>query len=107
MKPPGWKPGEWVIYRKQKRSTSPGPRAEEVHPAPAGETYSYVVEKYWIVQQVLGDGRLQMLTRRGKTHVVAPDDPRLKRPRWWERWLFKARFRAVEDSTANERSRSV
>lgn len=98
MDAPDWKPGDWVIYLKQKTSTSPGPRAEDVHPSPAGETYSYIVEKYWIVQQVQDDGKLQLRTRRGKLHVVSPDDPRLHRPRWWERWLLRSRFRAVEDS---------
>src|SRR5688572_18369482 len=85
--------GDWVLYRKQKHSVSPGPRAREVSPAPTGESYSYVVEKFWIVQEVLGDGRLRLRTRRGKQHLVAASDPNLRRARWWHRWLYKDRFR--------------
>lgn len=95
---PAWKPGDWAIYRKQKRSTSPGPRAEDIHAAPAGETYTYVVEKHWIVEEVLDGGELRLRTRRGKQHVVRLDDPRLRRPRWWERFLLASRFRTVENS---------
>lgn len=91
-------PGDWVIYRKQKSSVSPGPRAENVVPAPNGEDYTYTVQKYWVVQEVLDDGRLRLATRRGKQHVVAPDDVRLRPARWWEKWLLAARFRAVDVS---------
>lgn len=92
------KSGDWVIYRKQKSSASPGPRAEKIVPASNGEDYTYMVQKYWVVREVLDDGRLCLATRRGKQHVVAPDDPCLRRARWWERWLLAARFRAVESS---------
>jgi hypothetical protein len=91
-----WEPGDWVVYRKQKRSTAPGRRAEQVFPAPAGDMYSYVVEKYWIVKEVLPDGTMRLRTRRGKEHVVPVDDPRLRRLRWWERLRLAARFQAVE-----------
>jgi hypothetical protein len=90
------KPGDWVIYRMQKSSVSPGPRAREVWAAEGGDEYYYVVDKYWIVQEVLADGRIRLRTRRGKEHVVGSRDPRLRRPRWWERWLLGSRFRAVE-----------
>ena len=102
MSLPGWNPGDWAIYRKQKRSVSPGPRAEEVHAAAAGETYTYVVEKYWIVDEVLRNGEVRLRTRRGKQHVVQADDPRLRRARWWERILLASRFRAVEDAPPSQ-----
>ena len=89
--------GDWVIYRKQKTSASPGPRAENVIPASSGEDYAYIVEKYWVVQEVLEDGRLRLRTRRGKQHVVAADDVRLRRARWWERWVLAGRFPALTD----------
>lgn len=93
-----FKPGDWVIYRKQKVSTSPGPRAKQTSPAPKGETYSYIVEKYWTVKDVLGEGQICLSTRRGKQHNVAQDDPHLRKANWWERWLFRARFPSVEES---------
>lgn len=98
MESAAYNPGDWVIYRRQKTSASPGRRAQRVIPAAHGDTYSYLVEKYWVVQEVLADGRLRLRTRRGKEHVVATDDRRLRRARWWERWLYQARFRAVEAS---------
>jgi len=101
----GLKPGDWVIYRKQKISSSPGPRAQNTIPASKGETYNYVVEKYWIVSEVTGNGQIQLVTRLGKQHVVPEDDLRMRRPKWWERWFYSDRFRAVENSLKNESAR--
>ena len=101
MRSSALKPGDWVIYRVQKSSFSPGRRAQDVTPAAGGDAYTYIVEKYWIVENVLDDGQVRLRTRRGKEHVVALDDPRLRRARWWERWLLAARFRAVEHSSDN------
>ena len=93
-------PGDWIIYRKQKVSSSPGPRAQQTMPASNGETYHYVVEKYWIVDELLNDGRVRLRTRRGKVHDIAVNDPRLRKARWWERLFLSSRFRAVEASPA-------
>ena len=30
--------------------------------------------------------------------IVRRDDPRLYKPRWWQRWLLSGRFRAVESA---------
>ncbi|TWU48233.1 hypothetical protein [Rubripirellula reticaptiva] len=90
------KPGDWVIYRKQKSSKSPGERAIEVRPASSGETYQYMVDKFWIVEEVLGDGQIRLRTRRGKQHTVPADDLRLRTPRWWERILYRNRFEPAE-----------
>lgn len=92
--------GDWVIYRMQKVSTSPGPRAQDVMPSPRGEDYSYLVDKYWVVDEVQGNGQLVLKTRKGKTHIVGIEDPNLRHPRWWERWLLAGRFRAVEEGLA-------
>jgi hypothetical protein len=91
-----WKAGDWVIYRKQKSGLSPGPRAQAVTPAHKGDSYHYIVEKYWTVERVLADGRLSLRTRRGKVHVVEANDWRLRSPRWWERLLFGRRFPRIE-----------
>ncbi len=87
--------GDWVVYRKTKYSTQPGPRAQNVSPAPHGEKYAYTVDKYWVVADVLGDGQLVLHTRRGKEHTVSPDAPGLHRARWWERLLYRSRFTSV------------
>jgi hypothetical protein len=88
--------GDWVFYRKLKHSASPGPRAVNISPAPKGELYSYFVVKFWIVQNVLIDGRLRLRTRRGKSHLIDASDPNLRRVSWWQRWIYKKRFRRVE-----------
>jgi hypothetical protein len=88
--------GDWVIYRKQKHSESPGPRAELMHPHQSGEEYTYIVEKYWVVESVNSDGELTLVTRKGKRHVIRPDDPRLRKPGLIQRWLLAERFREVE-----------
>lgn len=93
--------GDWVVYLKQKVSTSPGPRARSTSPAQNGETYNYVVEKYWVVESHTSDGLLNLRTRRGKQHSVRIDDPLLRKASWWERWFFASRFRAVEAALSN------
>ena len=85
-------PGDWVVYRKTKFGLRPGPRAENVVPARQGEEYSYEVDKYWSVTQVLSSGRLMLMTRRGKLHEVATDDPLLRRANIWERFVLRQRF---------------
>ena len=86
-----YKPGNPVIFRVTKQSTDPGPRAVDVHPAQSGETYSYQVDKFWTVREVLDDN-LQLVTRRGKQRLVSKRDIRLRHARWWERWLYSDRF---------------
>lgn len=88
--------GDWVIYRKSKHSPSPGERAQEIFPAAHGEDYSYYVDKFWVVARVMPDGRLTLRTRRGKEHVIAPDDPNLRLARWWEKLFYRRRFQNVE-----------
>lgn len=87
-----FQPGDPVVFVVSKISTDPGPRAHDIHPAPFGETYQYVVDKYWTVRSVSADGTLELVTRRGKLHRAKPDDPRLRPPSFWERWLHRDRF---------------
>jgi hypothetical protein len=92
--------GDLVIYRVSKFSTSPGRRARNVRPNVKGETYSYQVDKFWVVVDSQQDGTLVVATRRGKQHVVAASDIRLRQARWWERWLFADRFPELPTSPA-------
>lgn len=87
-----YKPGDWVIYRKTKFTPHPGPRAQDIHPAPGGDDYTYSVDKFWTVAEVLDDGRLVLKTRRGKTHTISPDDPLLRKAGFVERLLYRDRF---------------
>lgn len=86
------KPGDAVVYQISKVSTDPGPRAKDVHPAEFGETYRYLVDKYWTVAEVLPTGELVLVTRRGKRHVLSASDPCLRPARWWERLIYRSRF---------------
>jgi hypothetical protein len=87
-----FKPGECVIYRKQKFSTHPGPRATSVWPTPNGDYYSYCVEKYYRVIAMQSENQVVVSTRRGRRHTLSADDPALRRARWWERLLLRRRF---------------
>lgn len=93
--PHRWSEGDWAIYRKSKRSTHPGQRACEVKANQKGETYAYVVEKFWVVDRVLSDGTLVMKTTRGKEHRIRPDDRNLVRPTLWTRLRWANRFRSI------------
>ncbi len=84
-----------VIFRINKRTPKPGPRARDVTPEEHGENYRYVVEKFWSVAEILADGKLLCVTRRGKEHLVEATDPRLRQASWWERWLYRERFPRV------------
>ncbi len=84
--------GNKVVFAKDKKSISPGPRAKEVVPQTKGEAYSYIVEKYWTVAEVTDDNTATLITRRGKKHTVSLDDPRLRHANLWERWMYSDRF---------------
>ena len=94
---PTYRRGDPVIFRMSKHSTHPGPRARNVKPAEKGEEYSYQVDKFWTVAEVMGDGRLRLKTRRGKEHLVGVDDEQLRPARWWERWIYRDRFPDLEE----------
>jgi hypothetical protein len=91
-----FQPGDWVIYRKSKRSAAPGPRAQQVSPSSKGDNYSYVVDKFWIVAEVLNGSHLKLKTRRGKEHIIPLDDQNLRPLKFWQRWLYRRRFQEVE-----------
>ncbi|MCA9195571.1 MAG: hypothetical protein KDB03_27555 [Planctomycetales bacterium] len=90
-----YRAGDWVVYTKSKVSVAPGPRAKDVTAASKGESYSYLVDKFWVVEKVQDDGKLVLKTRRGKLHVIPPTDPQLHLANWWQRWRYASRFREI------------
>jgi len=84
--------GDRIVYLKQKVSTHPGPRARDIHPSEHGDTYSYLVNKFWVVEDVLRDGRIVVRTRTRKQHYLKPDDPNLRKASLIEQLRFRARF---------------
>lgn len=91
-----WKSGDWAVYRKSKQGANPGRRAAQVVASRKGENYRYVVDKFWVVDEVLPDGRLRLITARGKVHMIQDDDPNLRRPGFLQKFLWRDRFTLVE-----------
>lgn len=99
---PRFRAQDLVVYQKEKHGTHPGPRAHDLRPAPAGETYGYFVDKFWIVMEVRPTGQLVVRTPGGKVHEVDPADPNLRRPTWrellWLRLWRRDRLRALRQA---------
>jgi hypothetical protein len=91
-------PGDSIIYRKQKYSTHPCPRAYDVHPTSQGDSYSYFVDKFWTVENVLRDGRVLVTTRTHKHHYLRSNDPNLRRAGIVARLRFRKRFPHLEEA---------
>jgi hypothetical protein len=87
-----FRPGDVVVYHKQKNSLHPGAHARDIQPAPHGDSYSYTVDKFWRVVAVGPDDTIVVRTRRGKERTLAANDPNLRRVHWWERLFLWHRF---------------
>ena len=87
-----FRPGDCVIYRKQKSSAHPGPNARSVWPAANGDLYSYFVDKFYRVVALETDDKIVVVTRRGRRHTLAVSDTALRRASWWYRVLLRRRF---------------
>ena len=92
-----WAQGDWAVYRKSKVSKSPGPRAQSVVASEKGDSYTYIVDKFWVVEEVLPDRQLKMRTAGGKSRIVPEQDPSLRRPTLAQRLLWRSRFRSAEE----------
>jgi hypothetical protein len=90
----GWSmPGLSSTLPPISSKTDPAPwwspqTAVDIQPAPHGDTYSYSVEKFWLVVAMRPDNTVVVRTRKGKQHTMAASDPNLRRAHWWERLLF-------------------
>jgi len=88
--------GDLVVYRKQKRSTAPGPRAKNIQPASHGDEYGYSVDKYWRVAAVNTDGTIEVVTRKAKRHSLQMQDECMRPAYWWEIFFLSGRFPTIE-----------
>ena len=95
-----FRPGDWVIYKMQKASSSPGPRAKATTASLKGENYTYIVDKFWVVETIERD-EVVLRTRKGKQHRIKKNDPRMRRPSWLQKLMYTSRFKAVEASLEN------
>ena len=87
-----FRPGDCVIYYKPKVSGHPGPHAQDIHPAPNGDTYTYSVLKFYRVVAVQPDHTIVVRTRRGRQRTFAVADAAMRLAHWWERLFFSSRF---------------
>jgi hypothetical protein len=87
-----FRPGDCVIYRRQKLSAHFGTHAKDIYPAPGGDTYTYCIPKFYRVIAMQPDHTLLVRTRKGRERTLVPTDPALRRAHWWERLLFASRF---------------
>lgn len=94
--------GDRVVYRKQKFSTHPSPRAYDIHPTSQGDTYTYFIDKFWTVEQVLRDGRLLVTTRTHKHHYLHADDPNLHKASLFARMRYWKRFPRLDEEADTE-----
>ncbi|HBH52263.1 MAG TPA: hypothetical protein DDY91_10260 [Planctomycetaceae bacterium] len=100
-------PGDWIVYCKTKFSQHPGERARNVEPATKGDEYCYTVDKYWVVESVSPTGQICLRTPGGKQHIVAADDPHLRRPSLWERIWYRSRFLSARENATARNSDSM
>ena len=84
--------GDPIVYRKPKASTHPGMRAYDIHANERGDLYNYLVDKYWTVADILGDGQIVAVTRTSKHHYINPNDTNLRKARLTERLRHGNRF---------------
>lgn len=95
-----WARGDWVVYRKCKRSCRPGPRAANIHASAKGESYTYLVDKFWVVEGLLPEEQILLRTATGKSHILSCSDPSLRRPSLMQRMFFRNRFHAAAKNLA-------
>ena len=91
-----YQPGDWVVFRKTKFGVRPTDRAVEVTPCPNGDGYTYQVDKFWVVERLLQDGRVVVRTRRGKRHEIDPEDRCFRHASLWDRIWNRDRFSETE-----------
>ena len=84
--------GSQVIYRKPKYSCKPGPRAASITPSKYGDSYSYFVDKYWVVVERNQSGEIVVMTRGGKRLTLDANDPNLRPAGLLHRLLRGSRF---------------
>ena len=84
--------GDFIIVKKFKASTSPSPRAKDISPATHGDTYSYRIDKFWKVVQVLDDGTIEIETRGGKRHHIDRRHQGFRKANLLDRLFHRNRF---------------
>ena len=87
--------GDWVVYCKTKYGNHPSRRAKNIVASESGDGYSYSIDKFWLVENVLADGQLLLQTRGGKQHLIDENDPNLRLATLWDRICNCACFKQI------------
>ena len=87
-----YKVGDFIVFKKWKASTNPSPRAKDTFPSPHGDYYTYRIDKYWKVVEIIDDHTVVIETRRGKKHLIQTDQEGLRRAGLWDKMLHGKRF---------------
>lgn len=98
MASPAFQIGDLVVYQRTEFGPHPGPDASQVAPSRNGDSYTYCVTKYWIVQEVLPNAQLRVTTREGHQHLIDARDANLRRANFLERFWIKRQFERPEAS---------
>ena len=86
------RPGGAIVYRMQETCSCPGPDAIDVYPSAHGESYDYLANKYWRVEEVLADGSIVALTPLMEHQYLRRNDPNLRKANLIERLRYANRF---------------
>jgi hypothetical protein len=84
--------GDSVVYRKEKISSHPGPRATAIYPSRGGETYTYLVPKFWRISELPDPDHVVAITRTGKRHHLSVSDSHLRKASLIDRIRYRNRF---------------
>lgn len=87
-----FKKGDLVIYRMQKTSMRPSPRAKGVRPSEHGDRYTYVVDKYWTVARMIDQDTVEIIIRCGKIRRLPVIARQLRKAQPLERFRLRQRF---------------
>jgi len=84
-----YKVGDWIVFRKWKASTNPSPRAKDMYPSQHGDMYTYGIDKYWKVVEIIDEDEIEVETKRGKRHRLSINTTKFRKMNFLDRWLMK------------------
>ncbi|MGH8092486.1 MAG: hypothetical protein ACREIF_03305 [Chthoniobacterales bacterium] len=84
--------GAPIVYRVTETSTCPSQDAYDVRPSKYGESYYYLTNKYWLVEEVRQDGWIVARSPLMEQHYLRRDDPNLRKANLLERLRHAGRF---------------
>ena len=94
--------GDVIVYKKQKASIHPGMRAYSIKASKQGDLYTYFVDKYWAVADIIGNGQIVAVTRTNKQHYITPGDPNIRKANLIDNLRFCERCQELRDILKRE-----